>query len=108
MFITITNANWDDQRFVASIKEGLARRDQLKARFVEVYQEKNGRDFDEPLHDAATWYADDAAAFAEKAKTVGILATENEDVRSLQYLLIFGLKGHLGLRRARRRPGVHQ
>ena len=93
LFMTITNADWDDQRFVASIKEALARRDQLKARFMEAYREKNGRDFDEPLHDSATWYADDAAAYAEKAKSVGILATEDEDVRSLQYLLIFGLKG---------------
>jgi hydroxylamine reductase len=93
LFMTITNADWDDQRFVASIKEALARRDRVKARFMEAYKEKNGRDFDEPLHDSATWYADDAAAYAEKAKSVGILATENEDVRSLQYLLIFGLKG---------------
>jgi hydroxylamine reductase len=93
LFMTITNADWDDQRFVASIEEALARREQLKARFMEAYQEKNGRGFDESLHDAATWYANNAAAFAEKAATVGILATENEDVRSLQYLLIFGLKG---------------
>ncbi|OFW59397.1 MAG: hydroxylamine reductase [Candidatus Solincola sediminis] len=93
LFTTLTNTNWDDQRFVASIKEGLARRDQLKARFMEAYREKNGRDFDEPLHDAATWHAADAGVFAEKAKSVGILSTENEDVRSLQYLLIFGLKG---------------
>lgn len=93
MFMTITNGDWDDERFVSSIKEALERRDRIKARFLEVYKEKNGRDFSEPLHDAATWYADGPGAFAEKAKSVGILATEDEDARSLQYLLIFGLKG---------------
>ncbi|MCP4716395.1 MAG: hydroxylamine reductase, partial [Deltaproteobacteria bacterium] len=53
---------------------------------------KNGKDFDEVLPDAATW-TDDPAAFAEKATTVGVLATENEDVRSLRELLVIGLKG---------------
>jgi hydroxylamine reductase len=93
LFMTITNADWEDQRFVSSIREALDRRDQLKQKFLAAYKEKNGRDFSEPLHDAATWRADDPAAFAEKSKTVGILATEDEDARSLQYLLIFGLKG---------------
>ncbi len=93
LFATITNANWDDDRFVAMIKDALKHRDQLRDKFLATYKEKNGREFDEPLPDAATWFSDDAAAFAEKAKSVGILATENEDVRSLRELLIIGLKG---------------
>ncbi len=92
LFATITNANWDDKRFVAMIKDGLNRRDQIKARFMTVYKAKNGRDFDESLPEAATW-SGDAAAFAEKARSVGVLATENEDVRSLRELLTIGLKG---------------
>ncbi|MBN2563369.1 MAG: hydroxylamine reductase [Phycisphaerae bacterium] len=93
LFSTITNANWDNDRFVAMIKDALERRDQLRARFLAAYKEKSGREFDEPLPDAATWSSADAAAFAEKAKSVGILATENEDVRSLRELLIIGVKG---------------
>ncbi len=93
LFTTITNANWDNDRFVAMIREGLRRRDQLRDKFLAAYKEKNGKDFDEALHESATWSSDDVAEFDEKAKSVGVLATENEDVRSLRELLIIGLKG---------------
>ena len=93
LFATITNANWDDTRFTAMIQEGLQRRDQIKSKFLAAYKQKNGRDFDGSLPEAATWTASDSAVFAEKAKTVGVLATENEDVRSLRELLTIGLKG---------------
>ena len=93
LFTTITNANWDNDRFVAMVREGLKRRDQIKEKFLAAYKEKNGEDFDEKLHDSATWFSDDVAEFEEKAKSVGVLATENEDVRSLRELLIIGLKG---------------
>jgi len=84
LFTTITNANWDDDRFIELIKEALTRREAIK--------NKLGRDFDD-LHPSATWYSDDVAEFHEKAKSIGVLATENEDVRSLRELLIIGLKG---------------
>jgi len=93
LFATITNANWDDTRFTAMIQEGLKRRDQIKTKFLAAYKEKNDRDFDGSLPEAATWTASDSAVFAEKAKTVGVLATENQDVRSLRELLTIGLKG---------------
>ena len=92
LFATITNANWDDARFSAMITDGLQRRDQIRSRFLAAYKEKNGNDFSEALPEAATWTAD-PSAFAEKAKSVGVLATANEDVRSLRELLIIGLKG---------------
>jgi hydroxylamine reductase len=92
LFATITNANWDDARFTAMILDGLKRRDQLKTAFLSAYKQKNGADFNGSLPDAATW-SGDASTFAEKAKQSGILATENEDVRSLRELLIIGLKG---------------
>ncbi|MBP9943319.1 MAG: hydroxylamine reductase [Desulfomicrobium sp.] len=92
LFATITNANWDDARFTAMIQEGLARRDKLKSAFLAAYKAKNGKDFSEPLPEAATWTAP-SSTFADKAKGVGILATENEDVRSLREFLIIGLKG---------------
>jgi hydroxylamine reductase len=93
LFATITNANWDNERFVAMIREGLWQRNQLRDRFIAAYKEKSGKDFNEPLHDSATWFSDNADTFKEKAKSVGILTTENEDVRSLRELLIIGLKG---------------
>ena len=93
LFTTITNANWDDERFVALIDEAQQCRDAIRDRFLAAYRKKNGRDFSETLHDAATWSARKEAAYQEKARSVGVLATENEDVRSLRELLIIGLKG---------------
>ncbi len=93
LFATITNANWDDARFTATIQEGLQRRDRIKSKFLATYKEKNGRDFDEVLPEAATWGTTDLSAYTEKAKTVGVLTTDNEDVRSLRELLTISLKG---------------
>ena len=64
----------------------------MRSKFLAAYKEKNGNDFDGALPEAATWTGN-LSAFAEKATTVGVLATENEDVRSLRELLIIGLKG---------------
>ncbi len=86
LFATITNANWDDARFTAMVTDGLKRRDQIRDRFLAAYKAKNGKDFDEALPEAATWTAADSTVYAEKAKEVGVLSTEDEDVRSLREL----------------------
>ena len=93
LFTTITNANWDNDRFVGLVKEALIRKEALKAQVVATYKERYGKELEEPLHHSATWIADDVTEFHEKAKSVGILATEDRDVRSLRELLIIGLKG---------------
>jgi hydroxylamine reductase len=93
LFATITNVNWDNDRFVAMIRAALKRRDQLKDLFLSAYKQKNDKDFNELLPDAATWFSNDPAGFAEKAESVGVLATGNEDARSLRELLIIGVKG---------------
>ena len=93
LFTTITNANWDNERFLSLIRKNLKIREELKNKFLASYKEKNGREFSEHMHDAATWYSEDEAEFHEKAKEVGVLATQDEDVRSLRYVLIIGLKG---------------
>jgi len=93
LFATITNANWDNEKFIALIKEALKIRTEIKTKLFAVYQKRNEKEPFEELHDAATWYSDDEAEFHRKAKEVGVLATEDEDVRSLRYLLIIGLKG---------------
>ena len=79
LFITITNANFDSHRIEKQIKKGLKLRDSI------AVKTKN-------LPDCATWEIYHMS-LKEKAATVGILNTENEDVRSLQELLIYGLKG---------------
>jgi hydroxylamine reductase len=84
LFATITNANFDDDRIIALIKEALEIREGLKAKIGEDFQD---------THDSVIWTADIKEDFLEKAKTVGVLASENEDVRSLRELLVIGLKG---------------
>jgi hydroxylamine reductase len=93
LFATITNANFDNDRIIELIKETLNHREALKEKFLAAYREKNGRDFEETLHHSATWFSDDETEFHDKAKSVGVLATENEDVRSLRELLVIGVKG---------------
>ncbi|MBR9981983.1 MAG: hydroxylamine reductase [Desulfatitalea sp.] len=92
LFATITNANWDDARFTHTIEEALTRRDQIRQKFLDAYKAQKGGAFDGALPEAATWTGA-PGTFAEKAKSVSILATENEDVRSLREMLVIGLKG---------------
>ena len=83
LFSTITNANFDKARFRALIAEGLVIRDQLK--------QEHGLNGE--LHDCAGWSPDSGDDYLPKAETVGVLSTENEDVRSLRELLVYGCKG---------------
>ncbi len=93
LFSTITNVNWKNDWFIDTIKEGLKIREGIKTKFLAAYKEKNGAEFSEQLHDSAVWYSDNESEFYAKAKEVGVLATENEDVKSLRELLIIGCKG---------------
>lgn len=84
LFTTITNANFDNERIIALIREGLQLREELSA--------KQGVALS-GLHDSAVWYSDDEAEFLKKGAEVGVLSTKDEDVRSLRELLVYGLKG---------------
>ncbi|SEO95308.1 hydroxylamine reductase [Propionispora vibrioides] len=86
LFSTITNANFDKAYFVGKVQDALAIRDQVKA---ELFQAGVAP---QESHDSVTW-TDGPYAFEAKAEAVGILATENEDVRSLRELLTYGVKG---------------
>ncbi len=88
LFTTITNANFDKVVFVKRIQDALALREEIKAALV-----ANGVEIPADLHESATWTASTEAEFDAKATSVGVLATENEDVRSLRELIIYGLKG---------------
>ena len=86
MFATITNSNFNNEQLTALIKEGLNIRNRLK--------EKIGLDKNAPnWHDSVNWYADDVSDFLQKGAEVGVLSTENEDIRSLREFLIYGMKG---------------
>lgn len=80
--MTITNANFDKERFVERIKEAIALRDGLKVECVACSE-----------CDCLNWSADTVEQMEEKAAQVGVLQTENEDIRSLRGLITYGLKG---------------
>lgn len=89
LFMTITNANFHKDRFLAKIKEALKARDELKAILIGQNLELG------ELEDASTFTvnSDDEIVFKSTSEKVGVLATENEDVRSLRELITYGLKG---------------
>jgi hydroxylamine reductase len=97
LFSTVTNVNFDPERFVAKVKKGLELRDSLRDRFLEAYRAKHGKAFDGPLPGMATWSPDGGGldTFIQKGATIGVQSEAhlNEDVRSLRQLLIYGLKG---------------
>ena len=90
LFATITNANFSATEFTAWILEALKRRDAIKAAFL-----KAGGKPDASLPAAALWFAADAEGIkAATAKgTGGWLAVQDEDRRSLESLVLYGLKG---------------
>ena len=82
LFITITNANFDDEKITARIVDTLACKEALLAELGS----------DAGLTEAAKWNGG-TETFAEKAAQVGVLSTENEDIRSLREMIVYGLKG---------------
>lgn len=82
LFTTITNANFDKDVIVERIKTTLKVKENL---LKEVYAKS-------ALPSASLWNGNESE-FAAKAATVGVLATENEDIRSLRELITYGLKG---------------
>ena len=82
LFTTITNANFDKESIIAKIK------DTLETKII-LLSKLSNRD---NLPEAALWNGAEAE-FESKAKTVGVLSTKNEDIRSLRELITYGLKG---------------
>lgn len=83
LFMTITNANFDDDRFIDRINATLSSRDEL---FEQLHD-------DTGLSDAASWQYRTAEERTLKADKVGVLDTGNEYLRSLRELTLYGLKG---------------
>ncbi len=84
LFITITNANFDDNKIAAHIQEGYKIQDEIKSLL-------NIKADDMPL--CCSWRAKNKDEMLTKGSTIGILSIANEDIRSLKELLTYGLKG---------------
>ena len=88
LFMTITNANFDDAKIIEKIKEGLKVRAALKQQMDQA-----GISIPEELPEQATWAGESDQAILAQSLLVGILNETNEDIRSLKELLIYGMKG---------------
>lgn len=90
LFTTITNANFDDNAIIEEIKKGIKIRKELELSL----NEENKKEVEKFSH-LVNWQAETDEEIVEfsNEKKVGILRTENEDVKSLRELLIYGLKG---------------
>lgn len=82
LFMTITNVNFDDGSIEKQIRKMLAVRDERK-KSVQA----------EGLHDAAVFSVDSRESMLKKADSVGVLSTQNEDIRSLREMITYGVKG---------------
>lgn len=85
LFTTITNANFDNDVFYSRVKETL----RIKRELIEKLDNK------ENLSEVALWEASSNEEMDKKSNSdeVGVLATKNEDIRSLRELITYGLKG---------------
>lgn len=83
LFATITNANFDDDILARRVRETCAMTKKLRAGLADAAG----------LTDAALWEAGDDEAILARAAAVGVLATPDDDVRSLRWLITYGLKG---------------
>ncbi len=82
LFMTITNANFDDNTIITKINQMLSIRNELKSKVSA-----------ENLHDAATFEIETVNDMVYKASYVGMIPKDNEDIRSLKHLVLFGIKG---------------
>ena len=82
LFVTITNANFDEDFITDRIIKTLEQTQLL------LRQLKDTSD----LPDASTWYGA-VDTFTEKAAESGILSSDDDDINSLRALITYGLKG---------------
>jgi hydroxylamine reductase len=89
LFMTITNANWDKNEFFNTVREGLNLREEIKAAI------RNAGHILDNNSDFVTWYAEtnDQLEIKSASQEVSVLATRDEDIRSLRELVAYGLKG---------------
>ena len=85
LFSTITNANFDDESILKKTKKGFSIRNEL-------LEQASAAGIEVPQVEEITWRGEEKD-YLEKAKSVGVLREQNEDLRSLKELVLYGLKG---------------
>ncbi len=88
LFTTITNANFDNEKIIEKIWQGISVREELRKEMTE-----KGIEIPANLHNSATWTPVSVSDMEARASLVGVLATADEDIRSLRELVIYGVKG---------------
>lgn len=88
LFTTITNANFDKNYLMESIRRGLELRDELRIRAKDT-----GCCCSMLQMDALNWQVANEQEMLDKARTVGVLCTADEDIRALRQLVVLGCKG---------------
>ena len=89
LFTTITNTNFSSDSVKNYILEALQLREELKEKVLK----KSNKSLLEDLPEEATWKPNSDDDLLEKAESVGVMDTDDEDLRSLRELLTYGLKG---------------
>jgi hydroxylamine reductase len=85
LFSTVTNTNFDPERFIQLIREGIRLRNRLRVRYSAQKSE--------PMPDSATWESSDAEVIQRKSLSIDIRNMKDPDLRSLQELSVYGMKG---------------
>lgn len=93
LFMTITNANFDDDAIIQQIKKMISLRDELHENIPTENISDSSTQQAGLLHDAATFEVKSMRELTFKASYVGYSAKENVDIRSLRQLITFGIKG---------------
>jgi len=96
LFMTVTNVNFDPERLTQYLDRAYEIKEKIKRLFLQAYKKHHGKDFTGKLPAPADWKpADGTAGLVEQGKQVGVHAwpAKDEDARSLQELLMYGLKG---------------
>jgi hydroxylamine reductase len=96
LFTTVTNVDFDPQRLKVWIDQAYRVKEVLKGKYHELYTQKNGRPFSEPLPEAVEFIpVATMEGLLKQGAMAGIMANPqlNPDIRSLRELLTYGMKG---------------
>lgn len=93
LFMTITNANFNDEAIILQIRRMLRIRNELRTQAFGISAAAPEVQDSLPLHDAALFEVDSMKDLVFKASYVGFSSAEDEDIRSLRSLITFGIKG---------------
>lgn len=94
LFTTVTNVNFDPKDMEKWIHEAMDLKEKIQKEFLKAYLEKNKKEFEGKLPEPAYFNQKGTLDFySQKGYELGVLADKDESIRSLKWLLIYGLKG---------------